>query len=99
MADRRGYLPPVYMGVDLAGGNDISVRAVITKGSRQWRVVSPQEESMDPTYDRQEIDAKPEWKIAFILSEIWNDNAPIGWAKFIPAAEKAIADARGVRRG
>jgi hypothetical protein len=41
---------------------------------------------MDPTYDKQLIDANPVWELAFFLSEIQNDNAPIGWSKYIGAA-------------
>lgn len=40
----------------------------------------------DPTYSQAEIEANPEWQLAFILSEIQNDNAPIGWSKYIPVA-------------
>ncbi len=40
----------------------------------------------DPTYVREEIDANPIWTLAFILSELDNDNAPIGWGKYIPLA-------------
>ncbi len=36
----------------------------------------------DPTYVQEEIDANPEWKLAFLLSEIDNDNAPLGWSKY-----------------
>lgn len=41
----------------------------------------------DPTYDKELIDANPAWQLAFSLSEIGNDNAPIGWAKYICTAE------------
>jgi len=41
----------------------------------------------DPTYVKIEIDAKPEWKLAFFLSEVDNDHAPLGWAKYIPMAK------------
>ena len=40
----------------------------------------------DPTYVRAEIDARPEWKLAFRLSEVDNDHAPIGWARYITLA-------------
>lgn len=90
---------PVFVGYDLAGGPDIGISAFVTIEDGQLRIISFEEENMDPTYVQQEIDAKPEWKIAFILSELYNDNAPIGWSKFIPAAKKAIADGRGVERG
>lgn len=41
----------------------------------------------DPTYDRKVINANPTWRLAFSLSEIQNDNAPIGWSKYIYVAE------------
>jgi hypothetical protein len=37
----------------------------------------------DPTYVREEIEAKPEWALAFSLSEIMNDDAPLGWSRYI----------------
>lgn len=40
----------------------------------------------DPTYVRSIIDADPVWRLAFWLSEQDNDNAPIGWARYIPLA-------------
>jgi hypothetical protein len=36
----------------------------------------------DPTYVKAEIDANPEWKLAWRLSEVDNDNAPIGWGRY-----------------
>jgi hypothetical protein len=47
---------------------------------------------MDPTYVREEIDANPEWQLAFSLSEIENDNAPIGWSKYIGTAKCLLAN-------
>jgi hypothetical protein len=42
----------------------------------------------DPTYNRDEIAKNPEWQqLAFDLSEIQNDNAPIGWSKYIFVAK------------
>lgn len=41
----------------------------------------------DPTYVKEEIDANPEWELAFALSELANDNAPIGWSKYIGTAK------------
>jgi hypothetical protein len=41
----------------------------------------------DPTYSRSEIRANPVWDLAFVLSEVMNDDAPIGWGKYIFAAE------------
>lgn len=45
----------------------------------------------DPTYVRSEIDANPEWELAFTLSEIENDNAPIGWSRYIGTAKCLLA--------
>lgn len=44
----------------------------------------------DPTYVKEEINANPVWKLAFILSEIQNDGAPIGWGKYIWIAQCLI---------
>lgn len=41
----------------------------------------------DPTYDRDEIRSKPEWDLAWTISEIMNDNAPIGWSSYIFLAQ------------
>jgi hypothetical protein len=41
----------------------------------------------DPTYVKSEIESKPEWELAFSLSEFMNDNAPIGWSKYILMAK------------
>ena len=40
----------------------------------------------DPTYDNNIINSKPDWKLAFELSEVDNDNAPIGWWRYIHLA-------------
>lgn len=45
----------------------------------------------DPTYVKIEIDANPVWKLAFFLSELDNDNAPIGWSKYINIAGGILA--------
>jgi hypothetical protein len=42
---------------------------------------------MDPTYDKEVIARNPVWRLAFDLSEIQNDNAPIGWGKYVWIAE------------
>lgn len=42
--------------------------------------------SDDPTYVKEHIDANPIWKLAWRLSEIDNDNAPIGWWRYINLA-------------
>lgn len=47
---------------------------------------------MDPTYVKKEIDAKLNWRVAFSLSEIMNDNAPIGWGKYIWVADCLLAN-------
>lgn len=41
----------------------------------------------DPTYRMDEINANPVWKLAFTISEIENDFAPIGWGDRIYLAE------------
>jgi hypothetical protein len=46
----------------------------------------------DPTYDRKAIEANPEWQLAFSLSEIENDNAPIGWSRYIGTAKCLLAN-------
>jgi len=45
------------------------------------------EKMNDPTYIKEQIEANPVWNLAFVLSEIENDNAPIGWGKYIYRAE------------
>jgi hypothetical protein len=45
----------------------------------------------DPTYVKDVIQANPIWELAFSLSEIMNDNAPIGWSKYIFPAECLLA--------
>lgn len=45
----------------------------------------------DPTYVKKEIDENPEWELAFALSEMQNDNAPIGWARYITLANMILA--------
>lgn len=44
----------------------------------------------DPTYNRKEIDNNSITKLAFILSELHNDNAPIGWSSYIVIARWLI---------
>lgn len=41
----------------------------------------------DPTYSKAEIEANPAWHIAWVLSEIRNDSAPLGWGSYIATAE------------
>ncbi len=45
----------------------------------------------DPTYDTDEIKAKIEWYVAWVLSEIMNDNAPLGWSRYIGQAKCLLA--------
>lgn len=45
----------------------------------------------DPTYVRELIDANPVWELAFTISEIENDNAPLGWGRYIYRAELLLA--------
>jgi hypothetical protein len=40
----------------------------------------------DFTYDKDVIETKREWALAFRLSEVHNDNAPIGWTHYIGLA-------------
>lgn len=47
--------------------------------------------ALDITYVQAEIRANPVWELAFTLSEIMNDNAPIGWTKYVPVAESLLA--------
>jgi hypothetical protein len=53
--------------------------------------------STDPTYVKDEISGKPEWELAFTLSEIMNDNAPIGWGKYVGPA-KCLLDSYIIQR-
>ena len=41
----------------------------------------------DPSYVKEVIDANQVWELAFTISEIQNDNAPIGWGQYIMLAE------------
>ena len=50
----------------------------------------------DPTYRLDEIEAKDEWLLAWIISEHLNDNAPIGWSRFVPVARSLVE--RGFKR-
>lgn len=45
---------------------------------------------IDPTHVKAEIDANPIWKLAFFMSEIENDLAPIGWGKYILLAQAIL---------
>lgn len=48
----------------------------------------------DPTYDKEQIRLNGTWGIAFIISEMVNDSAPIGWGKYIPLAKEVIDKAK-----
>lgn len=41
----------------------------------------------DPTYNKEEIKKNKVWHIAWVLSEIRNDSAPLGWGSYISTAE------------
>lgn len=45
----------------------------------------------DPTYDQEEINKNKVWRVAFIMSELRNDNAPLGWSRYIPDATAVVA--------
>jgi hypothetical protein len=45
----------------------------------------------DPTYVKSQIEDNPEWYLAWTLSEIQNDQAPIGWSKYIWIAKCLMA--------
>lgn len=47
---------------------------------------------MDPTYVKEDIEKDPVDSLAFALSEIMNDNAPIGWSKYRPHAANLLAN-------
>lgn len=51
----------------------------------------------DPTYDRKVINCNPVWDLAYFMSEAMNDNAPIGWSRYICTA-KYILDHFDVKR-
>ena len=51
----------------------------------------------DPTYDKEKINADPVWQLAWSLSEIENDNAPIGWVKYITTA-RCLLDNYNIKR-
>ena len=40
----------------------------------------------DPTYITADIEKNPVWKLAHWMSEVDNDNAPIGWGRYINLA-------------
>lgn len=46
--------------------------------------------SPDPTYNLEEIKQNPTWHAAWILSEWYNDSAPIGWARYMPVAASIV---------
>lgn len=53
-----------------------------------WRMknLRPVIMTPDPTYVREQVEGNPIWKLAWTLSEVDNDNAPIGWGQYIPMA-------------
>lgn len=46
---------------------------------------------VDWTYDKDVIKRNPKWHVAWVLSEILNGEAPIGWGRYIFAAECLLA--------
>jgi hypothetical protein len=46
---------------------------------------------IDPTYVKSEINSNPVWELAFTISELQNDNAPIGWSRYTTLAEMLLA--------
>ncbi len=46
---------------------------------------------MDPTYVKEDIKANPVWHLAWVLSEIQNDRAPIGWGRYISTAKSLLS--------
>lgn len=45
----------------------------------------------DPTYVQSEIDGNPVWALAWTISQIVDDKAPIGWSRHIPTAQCLLA--------
>lgn len=46
----------------------------------------------DPTYNRDEIKKKPEWELAFVISECINYKAPLEWSQYIHLATCLLAN-------
>ena len=46
----------------------------------------------DPTYVQSEIKEKPEWDLAYVLSEIMNDNSPLGWSEYVYVAKLLLSE-------
>ena len=45
----------------------------------------------DPTYEKEKIEANREWHVAWVLSEILNDLAPLGWSRYTSIAKCLLA--------
>lgn len=45
----------------------------------------------DPTYVKSQIDDNPVWALAFRLSEVDNDAAPVGWFRYCHLARWLLA--------
>ena len=59
-----------------------------TEADRQNTIDTATKQAMKLVQDaKEEIDADPIWKLAFLMSEIDNDLAPIGWSRYIHLAE------------
>ena len=53
--------------------------------------VNPFAQPSDPTYITADIEDNPAWKLAFWLSEVDNQHAPLGWSRYIPLATCLLA--------
>ena len=47
---------------------------------------------LDFTYNTEEISNNPVWQLAFSISETLNDEAPIGWSKYIGVATVLLSN-------
>jgi hypothetical protein len=47
---------------------------------------------IDPTYDKELIKADPVWYLAWVMSEIENDVAPLGWGRYIRLARGLLSN-------
>ena len=52
----------------------------------------------DPTYDVEEIKKNPVWHAAWTMSECLNDQAPLGWSRYVWVAE-ALMNSGVLREG
>jgi hypothetical protein len=52
----------------------------------------------DPIYRSDLINADPIWKLAFELSEVDNDDAPLGWSAYVPMARHLLSRYRLIEK-